>query len=259
MGFYLLHFSAFDDSFSVYYEENMYGGMKWVFAIGVFIIFSVEGFVSSQFPSNRIINQVQAGNRNEVFNAFMEAGVSVQQIETPFSMLQKFLESLIEEINSQYGISLTKKDACRLIRENLHLISLPSESSSSLFSVIQLLEFEVSEDVSQLENPFLREAQASVFGYGLYWPWDWNWFGLNKKHHKSSKSSSQVCQNRVELELPPKMAAGFMCALGGALICILPGGQAIGLTLMGTGLSLALDGMANGERPYYIEKGPQQK
>ncbi len=47
------------------------------------------------------------------------------------------------------------------------------------------------------------------------------------------------------------MAIGFACALAGALLCIVPGCQAPGLWMVGTGTTLALDGLAEGERPYY--------
>ena len=44
---------------------------------------------------------------------------------------------------------------------------------------------------------------------------------------------------------------GFVCVLAGALICIVPGGQGVGLCMLGAGTSLALDGLSDGDRPYY--------
>lgn len=84
------------------------------------------------------------------------------------------------------------------------------------------------------------------------------------KKTKDSRKKTHLpildCVDRQgELELPPKMAAGFACMLGGSLIMIVPGAQSVGLTLIGTGLALALDGMANGEQPYYIDSITREK
>ncbi len=65
--------------------------------------------------------------------------------------------------------------------------------------------------------------------------------------------------NTTQLELPDKLAAGFACALAGSLLCIIPGGQSVGLTLIGSGISIALDGLAEGERPYYIDTKTGQR
>jgi hypothetical protein len=64
-----------------------------------------------------------------------------------------------------------------------------------------------------------------------------------------------------ELELPAKTAAGFLCALAGGLLCIvpIPGIQGVGIGLVTTGVGLALDGIASGERPYYIDPQTGQK
>lgn len=233
----------------------MHSVLKWTFTGIYLLFFPIKGFTIIDYSSNRIISQVQAGVATQVFDTFLDIGASLQQADTPFSESQKFLQSLIEEINVQYGMALTKKDACRLIRENLHLIHIPSESLADLLLMIQLIEFGPNAINLTPENHLRQEAHASIFSYGLYWPWEWNWFGLNKKHHKSHKPSFSTppFNRNVELELPPKMAAGFMCALGGALLCVIPGGQGIGLTLIGTGVGLALDGLANGERPYYVD------
>ena len=68
------------------------------------------------------------------------------------------------------------------------------------------------------------------------------------------------CESKdKELELPEKMAAGVACLLGGGLLFLVPGCQEAGLTLMGTGAALVLDGMAEGERPYYIDPKTGQR
>ena len=73
--------------------------------------------------------------------------------------------------------------------------------------------------------------------------------------------SSKNKQEKPQLELPAKIAAGFMCSLGGALLCIVPIPviQGIGVGLVTTGIGLAMDGMSSGERPYYVDPRTGQR
>lgn len=72
------------------------------------------------------------------------------------------------------------------------------------------------------------------------------------KHTKSKiKYITASTGDNFEFELPSKMAVGFACALAGALLCIVPGAQGAGLWMITAGAALALDGLAEGERPYY--------
>lgn len=73
--------------------------------------------------------------------------------------------------------------------------------------------------------------------------------------------SSKNKQEKPQLELPAKIAAGFMCSLGGALLCIVPIPviQGIGVGLITTGIGLAMDGMSSGERPYYVDPRTGQR
>jgi len=60
-----------------------------------------------------------------------------------------------------------------------------------------------------------------------------------------------------ELVLPPKMAVGFCIALAGGLLCVIPGAQIIGGEVIAIGAGIFLDGLANGEKPYFAEpNGP---
>ncbi len=234
----------------------MFSFLRWS-VIGIyFLTFCREGSAVVDCSANQILNRVQSGNVIEVFDAFEFVGKELQQTEKPFAEAQKFLQALIDAINTQYGMSLTKQDACRLIQERVHLIPLPHDSRIMLLTVLRVVE--QGENVITVASDDLcsQEAQARIFRRGLYWPWEWNWFGLNQKGHKLPQASSSTSLRDVEFVLPPKMSAGFMCALGGALLCIIPGGQGVGLTLIGTGIGLALDGMANGERPYYVDIAP---
>jgi hypothetical protein len=76
---------------------------------------------------------------------------------------------------------------------------------------------------------------------------------LNKNKHSKTKSKYVVAAASAgtELELPSKIAIGFVCIFAGALLCIVPGCQMGGVWMMGTGATIALDGLGEGERPYY--------
>lgn len=137
-----------------------------------------------------------------------------------------FLESLIEEMNIQYGIQLNLSDACQVVKANIDRLEIPDEIRRELHSIADSIESGV---FSALGNKRNHEVHS--------------WKFISKKKKKSSSQESLI--------LPDKLAAGFVCAFAGALLCIVPGGQSAGLTLIGTGLALAVDGMSNGERPYY--------
>ncbi len=58
-----------------------------------------------------------------------------------------------------------------------------------------------------------------------------------------------------ELILPDKMASGFMCLLGGTLLCVLPFGitQALGTGFIVAGTTMIIDGAYAGEKPYHVD------
>ena len=62
-----------------------------------------------------------------------------------------------------------------------------------------------------------------------------------------------TAQQAGEFVLPDKMAIGFICILSGSLLCILPFGisQGIGAGLVSAGIYAILDGVREGEEPYY--------
>ncbi len=165
---------------------------------------------------------------------------------------RQFLESVIQEINSQYGLNIGLADACRLVKQHIDRLEVPAEMRDDLLALADLFEsgtFSVS-----LGNQ--REARS--LKYRFYWPWEWNFFGLNERHHTKHKPAMKKTTEQ-EFILPDKLAAGFVCALAGSLLCVVPGGQGVGLTLVGTGLALAIDGMATGESPYYLNPTTNEK
>ena len=206
---------------------------------------------------SEILNKVHSGDVNGVLHAFTES----ENQSLSFIEGRKILQMFIEEMNMQYQFHLTIDEACRLIRDHLPMMQIPLELQTTLLMIIQQIEFGSVAEILETKSSLYLSSKIDMFGLGIYLPWEWNWFGWNKKHHTSMKTSSYLVAhaNSIELELPPKMAAGFICALGGALICIIPGGQSAGLTLIGTGIGLALDGIANGERPYYIDSSNARK
>lgn len=137
----------------------------------------------------------------------------------------RFLESLIEEINFQHGLNLNLSDASRIVKANIDQLAIPLDMRRELLSIADQFE----SGAFSISGKRIREAQSWKFG--------------SKKKTKTTRQE--------ELILPDKLAAGFACAFAGALLCIVPGGQGVGLTLIGTGLALAIDGMSEGERPYY--------
>lgn len=227
-------------------------------------VFSLLFFTPIEAPcfsnsSAEIISRVQLGDQNSVFHAFEE----LQQANVTLSEGRKFLISLIDEINAQYHMSLTLADACRLIKENLHAMQIPLDQQRELLIAIGHIDPDCFPESTSVDDIHLQEkASVEVFGRKIYWPWEWKWFGLNSSthHHKSEDLAHFTAHSPSrDLELPPKMAAGFACALGGALICIVPGGQGIGLGLIATGLGLTLDGLASGERPFYVDRATGEK
>lgn len=164
--------------------------------------------------------------------------------QTDFIEGRRFLEGLVDEMNAQYNLHLTLADASLLVKNNIERLDIPVVMRQELLAIADLF-------ISNAVSVPLEKAHA--LKHKFYWPWEWNFFGLNKNHHEKSHHKPSFKISQTEFVLPDKLAAGFVCAFSGALLCIVPGGQGMGLTLIGTGLALAIDGMANGERPYYSE------
>lgn len=80
-----------------------------------------------------------------------------------------------------------------------------------------------------------------------------------KKYH--ARGSSVGKKKAIELVLPDKMAGGFMCIIGGAILCVLPFPltQGIGTGLICTGAAIILESSAQGDRPYYLDTETGEK
>jgi len=116
----------------------------------------------------------------EKFDQFQES------VESPWISVEegrKFLQAFINEINTKHGMSLTLLEACKLVRENIYHLNIPSNMQEVLLKTIAQLESQPPE----MHELFLTEnLQAKI-----YWPTEWNWFGLNKKKHKHKKHQTE--------------------------------------------------------------------
>jgi hypothetical protein len=155
---------------------------------------------------------------------------------------KNLIDSLIENINKSYGLKIDRKTAINLAKETINKSVSDEASQHYLTNLIDMLE--------ETQIPAIVEIE-DLFANNSYKSWTWNL-------SRSSKQSKKPTQE-LEFELPDKMAGGFVCILAGSLICIIPGGQGIGLTLVGAGVGLTFDGLANGERPYYKDKDTGEK
>lgn len=145
---------------------------------------------------------------------------SLHQLEleglTNLQNISVFIQGFKDEINNKYGTQVDITKAINLAKDII--------CSNSYINEEQKQQFIHCYDL------LMNELRVKESGF---WP-----FSKNKK---------------PELELPPKMAVGFICTLAGALMCVIPGGQGAGLTLIGTGTGLIMDGLAGGERPRFVD------
>lgn len=193
---------------------------------------------------------VETGAEETVLHKIQELEGVFENAPNAFEEGRKFIQSFVDEMNLRYGMHLTLADACVLVRDNFERLQLPQEVQKDLLIVLELYESKMSQSPSQKIS---ERTYMSKSGLHIYPPWEWNFFGLNKRKHPKIKSeyvTATACA-KTELELPSKMAIGFVCAFAGALLCIVPGCQMAGVWMMGTGASIALDGLGEGERPYY--------
>jgi hypothetical protein len=111
---------------------------------------------------------------------------SIKQSDDSMAAGRKFLESFLAQIKSQYGVSLTIPEACRLIKENLHMLEIPPETKEPLLNLIKTL--------SPRSNLQLVAAQVI-------------------------QTSSQTDPNA---DLPGNVYVGAIEVFAGALLCIIP-------------------------------------
>lgn len=153
---------------------------------------------------------------NVDYEALQELGLT-EDIE--FNELVQFLKDFKSQLELRYGVTIEISDAINLAKN-----AILSSSEFSLDEKSTIISY-----YDLLFNKF-RSQEQDIWSFG------------NKKKKPS-------------FELPGKLAVGFVCCLSGALLCIVPFPviQGAGVGLITTGISFTMDGLSNGEKPYYVD------
>ena len=204
---------------------------------------------------------VETGAEETVTHKINELEVVFENAPNALEAGRKFIQTFIDELNLRYGTHLTISEACALVRDNFDRLQLSSEQQKDILMALDLYESKPSVIAQPTFQAISEGPPVAQIEWNIYPLWQWNFFGSDKSKHSkhSKKKSAQVANIHVaattspntEFELPSKMAVGFACALAGSLVCVLPGGQGVGLWMVAAGATLALDGLSEGERPFY--------
>ncbi len=213
--------------------------------------FCLEGGEPIESVATTIFSCAETNDTNGIAQTASILQTSLMAAQDPVTEARKFLQSFVDEINTRYETQLTIEDACRLVKEHLGELQIPQELHAQLLRIIELFE-----EKSQEFAPYqMEKCTAAQIHWHFYPPWEWNFFGLNKHHHHSHHHAHHCAAqiDRPQFELPAKMAVGVISMFSGAMICLLPipGAQMFGAGIITTGFFYALDGMVDGERPYY--------
>jgi hypothetical protein len=140
---------------------------------------------------------------------------------------RQFIHQLKSEAKAQYGIDI-----------DLNLVI--EEAIGRMQQMGQFSEFDIA-TARQFYSQIFKETRPLT--------------RINNAHQSKKKKHKDKELKEQELILPNKMAGGFMCILGGSLLCILPFGitQGLGTGLICTGVATILDSSLAGERPFYID------
>lgn len=106
------------------------------------ICFEDKELPDSQKIANEILNQVDTQNLDPLFEEFDKLEKIFDASTDPIDEGRQFLRSFINEINTRYGLTLTLRDACKLVRENLNNLNLPEELQKIILNTIELYEFD---------------------------------------------------------------------------------------------------------------------
>jgi len=151
---------------------------KWLVSVTMACaVCTATPICATDLAPDEIQNQCCSMDPGDLIAKFDKLEGAFEMASIPIEEGRKFLESFIIEINAKHGLSLTLQDACRLVRENIHILQIPHEMQEVLLSIGAALE----SCPSHLDPAFGNVRQSN----GLYWPNEWNWFGLNKKNIKT--------------------------------------------------------------------------
>ncbi|HSX37522.1 MAG TPA: hypothetical protein VLE95_01690 [Chlamydiales bacterium] len=104
-----------------------------------------------------ILAKMKTGNFESIPEKFEELGQSFELVDDPVAAGRKFFKVFINEVNAQYGLSLTVSQACELIRDKS--LQLSPEYQERLSQTIELLGAEDS--VSEMTPKELQRGRQS--------------------------------------------------------------------------------------------------
>jgi hypothetical protein len=189
---------------------------------------------------------------NTTVDKILESFNSLKNSENPFNDGMLFLDSLLRDLNSLYGLDLTIHMACQLIREMIDTLDIPKEMQSIVLSTIELYESNSFEHTTQkLLKP------NSIVSTEIYWPFEWSILNLLKKKSEISYKKTKITKNSQtklllcevnEPELPADIYIGGVELLAGALCMIvgtaIPPFYAVGTVLLGDGANRVFNGVS---------------
>ena len=191
-----------------------------------------------------LITDMQKRNSGALIQEFLTSSGNFSMDET----IRFFLQLKIE-MQGRYGIDV---DLEKIIEEAIQTLVatgkfLPGEIQMARTFYSQITEcIKETEDVEEVLCN--RKSDGKEKSNGLkFW----------RKKKKKNKKHKQC--NTPELELPGRLAIGFACVLAGSLLCIVPVGQVYGAELILIGGAFVFEGLAEGEKPYYIESTTGQR
>lgn len=123
------------------------------------------------------------------------------------------------------------------------------------------IEIDINSAISEIINTIKESNQFSDSEIITAQEFYTQLFGSKEETRESWTFSKKKTTKQKEFVLPDKMASGFILMLGGALLCVIPSGftQALGTGMITTGLYAVIDGVREGEKPYYIDSETGQR
>jgi hypothetical protein len=106
------------------------------------------------------VDDYSGENVLETFDAFDHS-------KDPLADGKKFLNTFLKEIHSRYALNLNIKEACQLIRKNLHTLGLSPEMEQVVLNTIALY---ASNNPTHTQYQQLQSSAMIATGIG--WPWE---------------------------------------------------------------------------------------
>jgi hypothetical protein len=176
--------------------------------------------------SAEVVHAIARGDEARLVEQFDELEKAIEASQDRLEESRKFLNSFVQQLNAQYGVTLTLEEGCALVQQNIEMFQLKEEERIFVLAVVERLLANPAHFAAHIQN---RESPTVHVNHGLSWPWEWNWWGMNKKKHKNPggnvSMSCQVSPNAPKFPdndpLPPYVYTGGAEVLAGCLACIL--------------------------------------